>query len=219
MAGTDNSKRKRILDPIDRIIEAIFGLVMVLTFTCTLSAVDATRADVNSMMVAAIGCNVAWGLVDGVMYLFARISQQLQGVGVLLAVRGADAAEASRALAGALPAVVVEAMTPRGLDDLRARIRDLPTPPDRVSVSTRDWLGAVGIFVIAVLSVAPLLLPFVLMDDVLPAMRTSNGIALVMLFLLGQQWAQLVGLPRWQVGFAMALGGALIVAVTVALGG
>jgi hypothetical protein len=58
----------RILDPIDRVSEILFGLFMALTFTGTFSVVTADRHEVRTMMLAAIGCNVAWGLVDGVMF-------------------------------------------------------------------------------------------------------------------------------------------------------
>lgn len=219
---TDTSElaaRRRVLDPLDRIIEAIFGLVMVLTFTCTLSAVESTRADVRTMMLAAVGCNVAWGLVDGVMYLFARVSQQMRNLDLLRSIRTAQAEEGSALLAGALPPRLAMVLAPAELDDLRARLARLPEQPGRVRITAEDLFGALGIFVIAVASVAPVLLPFVLMQEVHPAMRVSNAIALVMLFLLGEEWARLIGLPRWRVGVAMALGGAALVSLTIALGG
>lgn len=219
MPDAERPARKRILDPMDRLIEAIFGIVMVLTFTCTFSAVEATRADVRSMLLAAIGCNVAWGLVDGVMYLAARVTQQMRGLEVLKAVRASAPADGSRELAAALPPLVVEALGPKGVEDLRGRLVDLRSAPDRVRISLQDCLGALGIFLIAVVSMIPVLVPFVLMKEPHPAMRVSNGIALVMLFLVGQQWANLIGLPRWRVGIAMALGGAVLVAITIALGG
>jgi len=219
MPEADRPERKRLLDPMDRIIEAIFGIVMVLTFTCTFSAVEATRADVRSMMLAAIGCNVAWGLVDGVMYLVARVTQQMRGMQALKVIRASGPAEGGRVLAGALPPLVVEALGTGGLDDLRRRLEELPSAPDRVRITLEDWLGALGIFLIAVISMMPVLLPFILMKEPHPAMRVSNGIALVMLFLLGQQWASLIGLPRWRVGIALAFGGAVLVGITIALGG
>jgi len=191
----------------------------VLTFTCTFSAVEATRADVRSMMLAAIGCNVAWGLVDGVMYLVARVTQQMRGLETLKAVRAAAPAEGGRILSGALPPLVSEALGESGVDDLRVRLIELPSAPAHVRISVEDCLGALGIFLIAVISMMPVLVPFVVMKEPHPAMRVSNGIALAMLFLLGQQWASLIGLPRWRVGIGMALGGAVLVAVTIALGG
>jgi len=53
--------RKRILDPASRVSEILFGLIMALTFTCTLSAVEGGREDVRTMLLGAISCNVAWG--------------------------------------------------------------------------------------------------------------------------------------------------------------
>jgi hypothetical protein len=46
---------------------------MVLTFTGTLSVLDSGREEVRSMLVAAIGCNIAWGFVDGVMYVLRNL--------------------------------------------------------------------------------------------------------------------------------------------------
>ena len=61
------------LDPIDRISEVLFGLFMVLTFTGTLSVLDSGREQVRDMLVAAVGCNLAWGFVDGVMFVLRNL--------------------------------------------------------------------------------------------------------------------------------------------------
>ena len=52
---------KRVLEPIERISEVLFGLIMVLGFTGSLSAAQAGRSDVRTMLFGAIGCNLAWG--------------------------------------------------------------------------------------------------------------------------------------------------------------
>ena len=52
----------RILDPMDRISEVLFGLIMALTFTCTLGV---AAAEVRTMLIGALGCNLAWGIIDG----------------------------------------------------------------------------------------------------------------------------------------------------------
>ena len=62
-----------ILSPIDRLSEIIFGTIMALTFTGTLSIATAGREDVREMLVGAIGCNIAWGIVDGVMFVIAGL--------------------------------------------------------------------------------------------------------------------------------------------------
>ena len=50
---------KRVLEPIDRVSEVLFGLIMVLTFTGSLSVADAGRDDVRTMLVAAMTASLA----------------------------------------------------------------------------------------------------------------------------------------------------------------
>ena len=61
--------RQRVLEPIERISEVLFGLIMVLTFTGSLSVAESGRAEVRDMLVGALGCNLAWGVIDAIMYL------------------------------------------------------------------------------------------------------------------------------------------------------
>jgi hypothetical protein len=62
----------RILEPMDRISEVLFGLIMALTFTLTLGVVTADRIQVRTMLFAALGCNLAWGIIDAGVFLMAR---------------------------------------------------------------------------------------------------------------------------------------------------
>ena len=63
----DRSDRQGVLDPIERASEAIFGVLMVLSITGSLSVATAGRQEVGAMMLTAVGCNLAWGLTDAVM--------------------------------------------------------------------------------------------------------------------------------------------------------
>jgi hypothetical protein len=65
-----------VLDPMERISEILFGLIMVLTVTCSFSALEADRKQVREMLLAAVGCHFAWGAIDAVFYLLARFSEQ-----------------------------------------------------------------------------------------------------------------------------------------------
>ncbi|HKB15545.1 MAG TPA: hypothetical protein VKF62_05735, partial [Planctomycetota bacterium] len=64
MANESVRSSKGFLSPHERISEILFGLIMVLTFTGTLSAAEAGRSDVRTMLLGALGCNVAWGIID-----------------------------------------------------------------------------------------------------------------------------------------------------------
>ena len=61
MSAEPGESSKRVLDPIDRVSEVLFGLIMVLTFTGSLSVAEAGRDDVRAMLIGALGCNLAWG--------------------------------------------------------------------------------------------------------------------------------------------------------------
>jgi hypothetical protein len=66
----------RVLDPIERVSEIIFGVLMAMTFIGALNIATAGRDEVRTAMIAALGCNVAWGLTDGVMYLVAILTER-----------------------------------------------------------------------------------------------------------------------------------------------
>ena len=112
MAGTDTapSSKKRLLDPIDRTTEVLFGLIMALSFTCSIGVTDAGRDDIRSMLIGAIGCNIAWGLIDAVIYLMTSLTERARGLATLRDLRAAtghrpDALQRARALlpGGAAP--------------------------------------------------------------------------------------------------------------------
>ena len=68
--------RKSVLGPVDRASEMLFGLLMALTFVGAVSVATAGRAEIHTMLAAALGCNLAWGLVDGIMYLVGTVTDR-----------------------------------------------------------------------------------------------------------------------------------------------
>ena len=56
---------------MERISEILFGLVMVLTVTCSFSIGGGGQTAVREMLIGALGCNVAWGAIDAVLYWLA----------------------------------------------------------------------------------------------------------------------------------------------------
>ena len=60
----------RHIDPGSSLGEIIFGAIMVLTFTIGARLLWADEpSDGRELMVAAIGCNIAWGIIDAFLYL------------------------------------------------------------------------------------------------------------------------------------------------------
>ena len=220
MASDAFPSSKRVLDPIDRVSEVLFGLIMVLTFTGSLSVAEAGRDDVRAMLIGALGCNLAWGIIDGMLYLMGCLAQKGQGLVTYLAVRKtADVHKAQRLIADALPSVVASILEPAELETMRKRLVQLPEPPQRAYLSKDDWLGSIGVFLIVFVSTFPVAIPFIFMQNLGPAMRVSNGIAVVMLFLTGYTFGNLTGRRPWLTGLAMVVIGTILVAMTMALGG
>ena len=213
-------KSRRILEPIDRLSEILFGLIMVLTFTGSLSVAEAGREDVRAMLVGALGCNIAWGIIDGILYLMARLGELGAGLSTFKAIRATtDPAAARLLIAEALPPVVAGVMRPEELGQLHQRLRQLPEPPPQRGLQREDWLGALGVFLLVFLSTFPVVVPFILMSEAGPALRVSNAIAIALLFLTGYIFGKLTGRrPVW-LGCGMVLLGVVLVGITIALGG
>src|SRR5262245_57595992 len=122
---------KRVLEPHERISEVLFGLIMVLTFTGSLSVAEAQREDVRTMLIGALGCNLAWGIIDGVLYLMACLADKGRSLITLRAVRKAtDPKKAQQLVAGAMPPLLASILQPSELDSMSQRLRELPEPPE-----------------------------------------------------------------------------------------
>jgi hypothetical protein len=215
-----SSRRSRVLDPTERTAEVLFGLIMVLTFTGSLSVAQAGRDDVRAMLIGALGCNIAWGIIDAVLYLLACLGEQGHNLSIYRAVRGtSDPEHGRRLIAAALPPVVASALDPAGLEHVRQRLLALPAPPARARLRGEDWRGAVAVFLVVFLSTLPVVVPFVVMPDAMRALRISNVIAVVMLCAAGITYGRHAGQVPWLVGISMVLLGCVLVALTIALGG
>ncbi len=211
---------KRVLEPSERIAEVLFGLIMVLTFTGSLSVAEAGREDVRAMLIGALGCNIAWGIIDGVLYLMGCLAEKGRDLMTFRAVRqAADSQKAQRLISGALPSVLASVLQPAELDAMHKRLQQLPEPPGQARLSGADWAGATGVFLLVFLSTFPVTVPFIFMDSLHAAMRASNAIAMVMLFIAGVAYGRYVGRSPWVFGFVMIVLGGILVALTMALGG
>ena len=220
MSNEPTKSSKRFLEPYERISEVLFALIMVLTFTGSLSVAKADRAEVRTMLIGALGCNLAWGIIDGILYLMGCLSEQGRGIRALRAVRKAAAPEAAhRVIADALPPMVAATLGPAEYESVRQKLLQLPEPPSRPRLDKDEWLGAFAVFLWVFLTTFPVTIPFIFMNEVGPAMRLSNAIAVVLLFLTGWAFGRVTGYRPGLTGLAMVVLGGVLVAITIALGG
>jgi hypothetical protein len=211
---------RRVLEPIERISEVLFGLIMALTFTGSLSAAESGRAEVHTMLVGAIGCNLAWGLIDAIMYLMNCLAERGSDLRIMQRLRSAASAEQARDIVAAtLPSTVASALTTAQLDKIRAELSRRGSDAPSATLAGDDWLGAVAVFILVFISTIPIVVPFVILQDAWTALRISNAIAVTMMFVAGYAFGRLAGYRPWVTAGLMVLLGCFLVALTIALGG
>jgi len=216
---TQALKFRGFLEPMDRISEVLFGVIMVLTFTGALSVATADRLEVREVLVGALGCNLAWGVIDAGLYLMGRLQERGRTIQTFRAVRDTtDEVAARRIVAETLPAVLVTALPSSQLEVMRQAVLNMPEPPlPRLTMA--DIGGAVAVFLLVFLVTLPLVVPFLFIGETRLALRVSNGVAVVLLFLSGYAFGKRAGLHPWVSGLAMVVVGILLVGLTIALGG
>jgi VIT1/CCC1 family predicted Fe2+/Mn2+ transporter len=219
VANTANREREPLLDPVDRISEVLFGLIMAVTIVGSLSIATAGRNEVRTVVAAALGCNLAWGLVDAVMYLVRTLTARTRGRALARRVIEVDAATAHRLIQDALPPQLIAITGPEEIEGMRRRLLALPPPHPR-TLRRADYLAALAVFLFVVIATFPVVLPFMLAADAVLAMRISQLVTLTMLFLAGFALGRFAGHTRpLGTGLAMALLGAALIVSVKALGG
>lgn len=211
------------LDPGGIFGEILFGLIMVLTFTLGAGlAVEAGPGAVRALLIAALGCNVAWGIIDGAMYVMGALLDRGRRNRMLLALQNIADEDAALAAIGNELDAPLAALTSR--EERRALYRGIwaisaRAQPVKPKIDRDDLLGGLASGLLVILTALPAAIPFLFMDDAFRALRVSNGILLGLLFFCGFFWARFTGVNRWLAGAAMTLIGLLLVSVAILLGG
>lgn len=211
--------REPVLSPVERVCELCFGLFMALTFVGAVSAATSGANAGRTMFYTALGCNLAWGLADAVMYLVRTLTDRARRVAVATAVRAApDAASGVLQLRGEMGPVMRTLVDDRELEAVRLRLSALPELPVQARLGGSDFLAATGVFALVVLGTMPVALPFLLMDTK-PALLVSRILTLAILFACGLALGRHAGGGGWRAGLAMTIVGVALTAAIIALGG
>ena len=127
---TSATNRTRVLNPLERFSEIVFGLIMVLSFTGALSVAEVGREDIRIMLFGAIGCNLAWGIIDAAFYLINCLAERRRNATILRSVqRATNPTHAQHIIADALPEPVATALQPTDFERVREHLSRLPAPP------------------------------------------------------------------------------------------
>jgi len=219
-----NSFTARHLDPGSHMGEILFGLIMTLTFTLAAGIViqEEGRAGAREMLIGILGCNLAWGIIDGVLYVLGQVFDRGRIKRIGFHVRQATSEdEARRMVAEELDETLLpmtDESTRRSLyDAIVNRVRSVPSAAN--PVRREDVLGGLAAGWVVFACSFPAVLPFVFRDQPHLALRVSNVILLGLLFFVGWRAARHTLAKPWLAGLGFLLVGVLLVALAIPLGG
>jgi len=217
------SLAQKYLEPGESLAEILFGLIMTLTFTLGAGLlVEDGPGAVRELLIATVGCNIAWGIIDGAIYITGQIFERGRMARVGEMIRRADTEDTAAAIVEAELADLVGITVDAGerADLYRRMARYVRASEPRSNVVTRaDLYGAIATFWLVFFASIPAALPFLFLDDAWIALRVSNGILICLLFVTGYRWARYTNLRPWRTGLTLMVGGIIMVAIAVALGG
>jgi len=212
------------IDPGDALGEVLFGLIMALTFTVGSRLLFSKEGlDVPELIVATIGCNVAWGIIDAVLFVLGTVFYKSRRVRVFRQIKTAGSEQdAISALRKEFPldsepyvaASADEEALYRAMLDLARR-----GSPAKLRLSMDDLVAAIVVFLLVSATSLPAVIPFFLIDNADVALRTSNFLLIALLFLTGCAWARFSDAKPLHAGMTMTCLGLMLVGIAIALGG
>ena len=214
----------RYVDPGETLAEVLFGLIMALTIISGAEIFSApSELDAHQLVLAVVGCNLAWGVIDAVLYVLGSMFYRSQRARFFRGLRIA------RSEAEALAAIQEEfgledeplAIPPEDRTRLYRSILALSVhaAPARVKLRRRDFVSAILVFVLVSATALPGVIPFLLLGDTYLALRVSNAVLILLLLVVGYWWAHYTDARPWRAALAILLLGVSMVSVAVTLGG
>jgi hypothetical protein len=214
----------RHLDPGDALGEVMFGIIMTLTFTVGarffLGEEEFDRAE---LIIGMVGCNIAWGIIDGVLFIVGTLFFRSQRARFYRTLR--DAPDRAQALASVADHFGLEdeplAIAQEQRSKLYGAILEFSgsASPAPVRVRRDDLRAAFLIFLLVTGAAIPSAIPLFIFDEPGLALRVSNAIQVVLLFIGGYRWGTYTDVSPWKVGLSIAVLGAAMCVLAVFLGG
>jgi VIT1/CCC1 family predicted Fe2+/Mn2+ transporter len=220
-----------LLAPIDLLAEAIFAILIVLIFTLWAAVVKIgpypgqpiSAESMNELASAAFGAALAWGVIDGILYILFSLFERSERHRILAQIQAAETDEAAVDVIADQFDHIFEPITGEDrrlmiYEDMLAHLRD--SRPRPVGFQREDFIGAAGSVLVAILAVAPSLAPLVLLrGHGALAIWISNIISFAMLFYAGFRWGRYTGANPWKIGLLLLGAAAIMVLIAVLLGG
>ena len=214
---------RRYLEPGESLAEILFGLIMTLTFTLAAGVLVREGPDaVRELLIATIGCNIAWGIIDAALYINGQLFERARLATIGDRIRRAVTVDDAAVIAESeLASLIGDTGDPAG----RAQLHRLVSVHVRASghrprgLTREDLYGALAAFWLVFVASIPAALPFLFFSDSWTALRVSNAVLIFLLFFTGFRWARYTTLSPWLSGLTLMVVGVVLVGLAIALGG
>jgi hypothetical protein len=212
----------RYLDPTERLGDLLSALITVLTITLGVSLATSQKGSTSQVAWAIIGCNLAWGLLDGWMYVVTQLYDRGRKVQLIQSLRSARTVEEQLTTIGSalddrLSPLTSPAERRTLYLEISRRLAGVDAP--RTRIVTDDIYGALETVWLTVVASVPAVVPFLILADRFVAARVSNALVLLSLFAVGYGFARTINANRWTVGLSTAVFGLVMVTIAIMLGG
>ena len=208
------------LDPLDRISEVLYGLIMILTYMGTIRVSTDGEQQVIALLWAALGGSFAWALIDSIMYLMGAVLERGHSVRKLKEIYNSDSPEKARKIIReGIDPLIEECLGEDAIETIYEKIKKSPEPTKKTTLILKDFIIAIEIFLLMFAGTLPVALPFIFIDNVSMAIHVSNAAALLLLFTGGYFLAKYAGFKPLTTALSYTGIGIILIVITIALGG
>jgi hypothetical protein len=203
--------------------EPMFGVIMVVCFTSVLRAFpDAADKIVGTILLSALFCCIAWGLVDGIFYAWEAHYELDKKKKLLAQVQALnDPKDAREIVEDHLGDTIVDLMDEKDKEQIYQIVEKNVSGINLGRVSMKEDIVTVLIaFGLVVGSSIIVMVPFLLFSPVMTALVISNITGILLLFIMGYWREEDKRITKKLItGGLTAFVALIITVVTVALGG
>jgi hypothetical protein len=219
------------LDPIDALFTIFFSILFALLFTLSygilirFEVIEASFATGygQELFFTALWAIAAWGIIDSVLYVLSEVFARRERTRLLRYVQTSDDLEEAATIVGYELDFIFEPIT--DAEQRQAIYQNIATHLNQAEAQSsglqrQDLIGATATVLLSVAAVLPSLLPLLLLPNAtVLAIRISNIVSFLVIFVVGYYWGIHTDTNPWKVGALLASLCLAMVLVALLLGG
>lgn len=222
---------EHMINPIDRLSETIFSILIMLFFTLvyrvnqypSFNFYENQETIIFNMLIGALVTVTTWGLFDGVMYALFSLLERSEKHRLLKGIQTAEDDESAVEIIADELDYILEPITEEAqrtvlYQNILGYLRN--SKPQIITFKREEFTAILGHVLVAVIAIIPSMIPLVIFrQNIELAIRSSNIVSFAVLFLSGYQWGKYSGVAPWKTGGLITSVGVLTVVIGILMGG